>query len=361
MNILIVSPIFPPRTGGPATYTWKLAKRFKNKHNIKIICFSPKPKSLVGIEIINISEKVSFFSRQTSLLKAVLNKAKWADMVYVQGPLVVGFTSAIAAKIKGKKVYLKFVGDEVWENARIKKETKLALTEYYKSNIGAINSIKKLLEKISFYLSDRIIVPSSFLKHFINSNFQVPSEKISVIPNAVDLNIKQYKKKTDQLIFVGRLVPWKNIDQIILAVQEAKKKYPWKLIIIGEGPEENILKMFVRTIKAEKWVSFLGRLSHKKTLKQISESKKLILYSSYEGLSHTAIESMLLKTQVIASDIPGNREVLDKFGLFVSLNDISELTEAINRPAKDLIKAQQYAINNYHWQKHIRKLEKNIL
>ena len=80
MKILITTPIFPPHTGGPATYVWGLVNRLKSKHKIKIICFSEKPHKMTGTQIIPISEKGTVFNRQNKLFKAVFQESLWADI-----------------------------------------------------------------------------------------------------------------------------------------------------------------------------------------------------------------------------------------------------------------------------------------
>lgn len=358
MKILIVTPIFPPRTGGPATYVWELARRLEKRHKITIICFSNKPKKLKGANLTHLALKGNVLTRQIKLFFSVFKESAKSNVVYIQGPLVVGLTSTIASKLRGRKVLLKFVGDEVWEDASISGKTSFSLMDFY-SKRGAINiEIKKLIEKLSFTLSDKIIVPSKALKSFLINKHIVNKDKIHVILNAVEVKITASKKHNKQLVFVGRLVPWKNIDKIIKATDKAREKISWKLVIIGEGPEELKLKKLVKKMKEKKWIFFLGRLSHQDTIKKISKSQKLILYSNYEGLSHTLIEAMLVKTFVIASDIEANREVLKDHGTLIKTNDVEALRRAINTSGYDVEKTQNFAKRTYNWRTHIRKLEK---
>jgi glycosyltransferase involved in cell wall biosynthesis len=333
---------------------WGLANRLKKEHEIRIICFSPSPNKLAGVSVINIDEKGSSLLRQWKLFKAVLRQARGADVVYVQGPLVVGLLSVTVAKILGKKVVVKFVGDEVWENERLKGDIRLGLEEFFKSRLSLVNRLKINLEKSTLSLVDTVVVPSDYLSGFLIDAFKLKPERIKVINNAVEIKKNAYKKKRHQLVTVGRLVPWKNIDLIIKAVKEARNKLPWRLVIVGEGPEERKLKSLTKRLKANEWVRFTGRRTREQTLKLIGESEKLILFSDYEGFSHTLIEGMLLGTNIIASDVEANRQVLDDYGSLVELGDLKSLTNAVNTGLanKGLDKSR------FSWKTHVNPLKK---
>lgn len=363
MKILITSPICPPEIGGPATYVSELGKRLSESHGITVITFTQKPKRIKKCKIVSIPHHKHFLGilfRQLKLAAAIYKYAVSADIIYAQGPVVVGFTSIIIGKLIGKPTIIKFVGDIAWEEAERKGETNLSLEEFLiKEKKSKTIQVLQWFQRSALEQASNIIVPSKYLKSILTNYYQIKEQKIEVIFNAVKVDIKPKKKKTSQLVFVGRLVLWKNINQIIKAVKLARKRHPWKLLIIGKGPEENNLKRQVEKLKADKWVSFTGRMSHQDTLKRIAESEKLILYSSYEGLSHTLIEAMHLKTTVIASDITANREVLRKYGIFALLNNTVALSEAVNKKQDiNLSSAQRYAKNKYNWKNHISKLIK---
>ena len=358
MNILIVTPIFPPRVGGPATYVWDLASRLKKKHSVTIICFSQNPEEFPGIMLIGVSPAGGMLKRQVRLLIELLKNVKNTDIVYIQGPLVIGLSSAIAAKLLGKRALLKFVGDEAWENARIAGTIDSNLEDFFGRSNPAYLEFQRLAQKIALQLADKIITPSKYLKSFLTEQYQLPRKKITVIPNAVEVKTQAQKKDPTKLVFVGRMVPWKNIDAIIKAVELARKKEKWTLTIIGEGPEEKKLKKMVKKLKAGKWVHFAGRLSKEDTLRHIAMAKKLILYSAYEGLSHTIIEAMFLGTEVIASDIEANRETTEGHATLVPLADLRRLADAINARQADVEEARHFAADRYTWQRHLEQLEK---
>jgi len=358
MKILIVTPIFPPEIGGPATYVWELVKRLKTKHEVTVICFSNHLKKIPGIKIIPLRLSSNTLTRQLNLFLISLFYSIKSNRVYIQGPLVVGLVSSTASKLSNTQSILKFVGDEVWEQASLSNSNISSLENFYLNPLTFSHRFKKALQNISFLFVGQVITPSNYLKKFLTKNYHLDPKKVQVVPNAVEISVKRLKKKPHQLIFVGRLVPWKNIDQIIKAVKVARHKKPWKLLVVGEGPELVKLKRLTKRLKAGSWVKFTGRLSKDQALKEIAKSQKLILYSDYEGLSHTVIEAMLLGTQIVASQIKANSEVTGGHAKLVSPNDSLKLAAAINQPSKDTAAAKKFAKGRYTWNIHLKSLTK---
>jgi len=359
MNILIPTPITPPEIGGPATYLSGLVPKLAQNHQVTVITFTPKPNLPQAHRVITIPQHQHFFGalfRQALLFIQITKFARHTDLIYAQGPLVVGLASTLVGKLLNKPVGLKFVGDIPWETARAKSLTDQTLENFYQQPSSLHLKLLISFQRLSFRLASHLIVPSQYLRKFIVNTHGVSSSKISVFNNPIEIKSKKLASKPHQLIFVGRLVPWKNIDQIIHAVHLARKEKPWKLQIIGEGSELKTLKLLVKKINGSSWVTFLGRLPQTQTQRKIGESQKLVLYSDYEGLSHSLIEAMLLKTQIIASYIPANHEVTGNFAQFSPLDNPHALANAINQPSAHQQSAYNFAKSRYSWDIHLNKL-----
>jgi glycosyltransferase involved in cell wall biosynthesis len=103
------------------------------------------------------------------------------------------------------------------------------------------------------------------------------------------------------------------------------------LIVAGEGELMDALKAQAAANGLAERVSFLGKISRDKLAIYMKAADYLVLYSGYEGLSHTLLESLLAGTPVIASDKGGNPEVVQHNinGLLVPYVDVEALTAAI--------------------------------
>jgi len=359
MNILIPSPITPPEIGGPATYLSGLIPKLAQNYQVTVITFTSKPNLPQTHRVITIPQHLHPFGslfRQARLFFQIIKFARHTDLIYAQGPLVVGLASSLTARLLSKPLILKFVGDIPWETARAKSLTDQSLENFYQQPNSFHLKLLITFQRLSFRFASHLIVPSQYLRKFLVNSHDVSPSKISVIHNPIEIKSESPSPRPHQLIFVGRLVPWKNIDQIILAAHLARKVKPWKLQIIGEGSELKTLKLLVKKLNGSSWVTFLGRLPQTQTQRKIVKSQKLILYSDYEGLSHTLIEAMLLKTQIIASDIPANHEVTGDFAQFAPLDNPQALAKAINQPSVHQQSAYNFAKSRYSWDIHLKKL-----
>lgn len=354
MKILIVSPIFPPEIGGPATYVTELASRLKKGHQITIITFCSKvPQTISGCRLIYIPTQASAFGRQYRLFKSILMESFRHQLIYSQGSFVVGLASCLASKLSRKPLIIKFVGDEIWETARNHGHTRENLENFF-SRPPLVFLPKIIISYFVLNLSSTVLTPSVYLKNFLQHYYHLKPIKIHVIVNAVEITHITAKKHPFLLVYVGRFVKWKHIDIIIKAIKLARNPTkPWILHLIGSGPEMVYLKALIRRLNAGSWVKLLGSLPRNQVHQHIAHSQALILYSSYEGLSHTLIEAMLLHTHVFASNISSNRETLHGYGQLINQSSPLELASAINHPKPQLDSAQKFAQHHYSWHRHL--------
>ncbi len=109
------------------------------------------------------------------------------------------------------------------------------------------------------------------------------------------------------LISVGHLIPRKRNHLIIQALAELPDI---DLILIGEGPERTRLAALVAELGLGLRVRFLGARPHHDLKRDYTAADAMVLASSREGWANVLLESMACGTPVIASNIPGNREIV---------------------------------------------------
>lgn len=131
-------------------------------------------------------------------------------------------------------------------------------------------------------------------------------------------------------LFVGRLVPQKNLDCLIAAMAAlAPEQRPW-LAIAGDGP----LREHVRSLAAASGVDgdirLLGERSDATRLMQAADF--LVLPSHFEGLSNSLLEAMAAGCPVIASAVGGTPELIEhgRTGLLFPSNDSQALASCID-------------------------------
>lgn len=134
------------------------------------------------------------------------------------------------------------------------------------------------------------------------------------------------------ILAAGRLVPQKGFD-ILLDIASCLKKITanWKIIIVGNGPDEKLLKDKMSMLGLEELVEFhpfTRDLNYYYSMAGI-----FVLPSRYEGLPLVLIEAQALGIPCIAFDCPtGPREVIShgKSGFLVEPGDIDGFAQAIN-------------------------------
>lgn len=336
MKILVATGIYPPQIGGPATYS-------------KLI-YDELPKRGIEVEVASFGEFIDrpWGIRHVLYFKSLLEKSTQVDLVYAQDPVSVGLPALLASQIRGKALVVKIVGDYVWEQGRQRFSVTDSLDDFslrYDSYAWQV----KLLKKIQKYVADgatAIITPSEYLKSII-INWGVDSSKVAVIYNGFHMD--KIEKTPSVLrralglsgkviVSVGRLVPWKGMDILIEAFGQVRQSIAdARLILVGDGPEMENLKLKTSNLKLEDSVRFTGRLEQKKAFEYVKASDVFALNTSYEGFSHQLLETMALGTPIVTTGVGGNVEVIrhEENGLLATLDDKDSFAREISRLLSD--------------------------
>jgi len=343
-------------------------------HDVRVVTFADTKPKVEDIEVVPVRLNyglLGILRRQSRLFFTILRAARGMDLLYAQGAVVVGFCSLIVGKLLKKPVVVKFVGDVGWEQAVNTAKTTRLLEEFLiQPEGGAYIKLIMRIQRFVFHHADKVITPSHYLRNLLLKFYQVPSLKIEVVYNAVELTeTKAAEEKYGQpmVITIGRLVPWKGIDELITLVPALIEKYHnFKLVVVGDGTEYEKLTKLCRDTGVESDVVFTGRLGHEQTLALLKRSDVFILNSRYEGLPHTVIEAMACKCPVIASNLVGIGEVIEdgRNGLTIDPGNTQQLSEKLiflleNEPARQKMVTEAYktAINKFTWERTLGQLE----
>ena len=190
--------------------------------------------------------------------------------------------------------------------------------------------IRLRVEQEITHLADRMVAASPAEKSCLAYHYQVPSEKIEIIPCGVDLNLfrpinQEWARKFLNLprkkyfLFVGRIEPIKGIDTLLKAMAlltedpELKEDEIGLLIIGGEpGSNNNCshremrrLKVLAAGLGLQKAVIFLGAQPQDQLPYFYSVAETCILLSRYESCGMVALEAMACGRPIIASKVGG--------------------------------------------------------
>jgi glycosyltransferase involved in cell wall biosynthesis len=178
-------------------------------------------------------------------------------------------------------------------------------------------------------------------------------EKITVLRNGVDTQTFRPLDRAaaraalgltrPTLISVGGLIARKRHHLTIEALRLLEE---FVLLIVGEGPERARLAALIDRLGLAGRVRLLGAQPHEGLSHYYSAADISVLASSREGWANVLLESMACGTPVVASDIPGNPEVVQErvAGLIVPANTPQGIAAAVrdlwaNRPERTATRA----------------------
>lgn len=145
----------------------------------------------------------------------------------------------------------------------------------------------------------------------------VDAERVTVLRNGVDLDLfrpgdrtalrKRYGLTQPTLISVGHLIERKGHDLVIEALPHLPD---FRLLIVGDGPEDAKLRALAARLDVAGRVEFLGRRPHEELPDLCCAADALVLASSREGWANVLLEAMACGTPVVASNVWGTPEVV---------------------------------------------------
>jgi glycosyltransferase involved in cell wall biosynthesis len=198
-------------------------------------------------------------------------------------------------------------------------------TEYGR-NRGLHNDEQRYISDVEWWLtyeSWKVICCSRYMRHELQRVFQLPDDKISIIPNGVDPRqfraggndpaVRNRFAAPDEKIvfFVGRLVQEKGVHLLLDAAPRVLAAVPRaRFVIAGKGPELEHLRARARHLGIEQHVHFTGFIDDV-TRNSIYHSSSLAVFPSlYEPFGIVALEAMAAGVPVVVSDTGGLSEIV---------------------------------------------------
>jgi len=183
-----------------------------------------------------------------------------------------------------------------------------------------INSEKALVRDCN-----RIIAPTEREKEYLIHYYDASPKAITVIPCGVNLELfRSVEKEIARnylgldgkgiILFVGRIVPLKGIDKLLMAMPYLENRQRLKLLVIGGDEycrdEMKRLKSLAQSLQIHDSVSFLGFVKHEELPYFYSAADLCVLPSYYESFGLVALESLACGTPVVVTKVGGLESVI---------------------------------------------------
>jgi glycosyltransferase involved in cell wall biosynthesis len=187
-------------------------------------------------------------------------------------------------------------------------------------------------ERLAVRSADLLFVATELDREYIAELHGIAKEKFREVPTPIDVDRfapGPAPRDPRQVLYVGRLVPEKNVDLIIEACMQVPDV---KLTIVGTGP----LEAELRKKSDPSRVTFAGVVANDELPELIRRSGVFVLASRHEGSPKALLEAMACGAAVVGSDIPAVRRIIehDVNGLIVPAT-ATDLAAAIGRLAGD--------------------------
>ncbi len=219
-------------------------------------------------------------------------------------------------------------------------------------NAGIHNRQQAYISDVEWWLGYeawRAICCSQHMKREVMGIFNIPDDKVVVVPNGVNpeefsiadrtLSRKAFAGDDQRLVFfIGRLVREKGVHVLLEATRILLQQGDnVKLVIAGTGPYEEELKFIAASLGIYSHVYFTGKVSDKTRNHLYRWADASVCPSLYEPFGIVALEAMAAGSGLVASDVGGLSEVVEHevTGLKVPPGDAPALARAVSRLLRD--------------------------
>ncbi|HIN69938.1 MAG TPA: glycosyltransferase family 1 protein [Acidobacteria bacterium] len=224
--------------------------------------------------------------------------------------------------------------------------------------------------------SDRVLTVSEASKQDILTFFDIPADKITVIPNAIDdcffvpppdKNIERirerYQLQAPFLLYVGNVHPHKNLERLLDAFYKVRSlgHDDLTLLIIGDDITRYAkLRRAVHRYQLHRYVRFLGFVPNE-TLRVLYHLARAFVFPSlYEGFGLPPLEAMASGTAVVTSNVSSLPEVTGDAAILVDPHSQDAIAGGICRVLEDnvfreeLVTKGQARAKQFSWDRSIQ-------
>lgn len=244
--------------------------------------------------------------------------------------------------------------------------------------------LKKYLEQQVYQRCDRFIVLSKAFGKILHQHYQIPWDKIYLIPGGVDTqkfkpNLSRYQARdklnwpSDRFILFTprRLVQRMGLGTLLHAIAKIKPQFPdiW-LAIAGQGPLKIVLEQQVQELGLNNQVKFLGFLpDHQLPIAYQGADLTVMPSQSLEGFGLVLLESLACGTPIMATPVGGMPEILTPLcpELISNSTTVEAITEKLlavlkgNISMPSQVTCRDYTVQNFSWPSIAQQIRQVLL
>ncbi|MFL5955232.1 MAG: glycosyltransferase family 4 protein [Gaiellaceae bacterium] len=323
MKVLIVSGIWPPDVGGPASHAPEVAAWLQARgHQVEAVVTADRKPAAEDYPVHWISRALPPGVRHAAAVAEIVRRARGADVVYSTGMFG---RSSLGALLARRPIVLKLTADPAFERARRRGFVQGEVGDFQAGGGGPVAAALRSARDAALTRASHIVCPSAFMRDLVVS-WGVPEDRVTLLPNPaprVDQATAFDPGRRPVLAFAGRLTAQKDLGTALAAMRELDGV---RLLIAGDGPERAAVES-----GAGPNVELLGALPRAGVLGLLAAADASILTSLWENFPHGVVESLAVGTPVIATRTGGVAEVVrdGENGLLVEPGDTAAFVGAV--------------------------------
>ena len=365
LSVMMFSWEFPPRIiGGISPHVYHLSRSLA-RNGVKVYVVTcdfpntPEHEIIDGVEVYRIDSYKN-------------PSPDFATWVYMMNVNMQKEAAAIIGS-KGDRIDVLHAHDWLVADAGIGLKhvfRKPLFATIHSTEIGRRNGIhfdyEKMIHETEAWLTYeawKVVCCSNYMVSHVRWAFSTPQDKLTMIPNGV--NLGDYTKLEDEdltqfrsryalpqekiVLFVGRLVHEKGAQVLVNAMPKILQKANAKFIIVGNGYMKDRLSDLVRNMGLGHKAIFTGFVDDQ-TLKKLQKCADVsVVPSLFEPFGIVALEAMAAKSPVVVSDTGGLSEIVehDVTGVKVYMGNPDSLAWGITRVLQDSGYANWIKTNAY--------------
>lgn len=334
MKVVVVTGIWPPDVGGPATHAPEVADFLRRRgHAVEVVTTADRAPAPEEYPVHWVSRRIPMGLRHLRVADVLRRAGRRADVVYSTG--MVG-RSALGATLGRVPLVLKLTSDPTYERS--------VRYRFYTADLDSFQRVRdpriaalRVARDLELKAAARIVIPSESLRDIV-VEWGVPSGKLEVLPNPVvtpelaprDELRARHGLEGQTLVFAGRLSIQKAVG---VALEALTRLDGVSLVLAGDGPDAELLRRRASELSLDGRARFLGPQPRERVLELLKAADAVVLSSNWENFPHVLLEALGVGTPVIATATGGVGEIVrdGENGLLVPPGDPDALAAAVRR------------------------------
>jgi glycosyltransferase involved in cell wall biosynthesis len=350
VKVLIVSGLWPPDVGGPASHAPEFASFLLERgHGVEVVTTADAAPASQAYQVHWVSRAQPRGVRHARVIAVIRKRAAQVDVVYATSMLG---RASLAASLTRRPLVVKLVADEAYERARRLGLFDGDLDEFQRFKGGARILVLRQARDRALQRVDALVCPSAYLASRAVS-WGIDVARVTVVPNAAprlpavperEAARGRFDVEGPTLAFAGRITRQKALEVSLEALAQVEGV---SLLIAGDGPDLDDVRREARGRGLDERVRFLGPLDRDGVLALFRAADASLLSSTWENFPHTVVEALAVGTPVIATAVGGVPELVRDGvnGLLVPAGDAEALAGAIRRIVAEPGLREQLAAN----------------